>query len=238
MKKEYGKEVLLENLPDFIEGKLDDTDLKEAIHFEISNNSEFKKEYEMFSATIKNFGRYEFTDPPVNYFNNLLPRINGNINVKKEKFGLSKSISLLWKLAIPVAALVLFFFGYKSFFTSNDYIDNIKNDTHTVYQNDYQVSSKPEELTNQEITETGDESDNIYDFENVEKFFSNSSVKKQYTNKNSNETGDILNDLSGNIPDDDVFFSNEDESNYEQIFDDMDKDQQNDILNKIKNSKL
>lgn len=238
MKKAYGKEDLLENLPDFIEGKIDDTDLKEAILFEISNNTEFKEEYEMFSATVKNFNKFEFTEPPANYFNNLLPRLNDKINIKKEKFVISKSISMLWKLAIPVAALVLFFFSYKTFFINNEYTNSASNDTHVVFQYDNRVNSQQDALSSQEAIDTEDDSDNIYDFENVENLLGISNVKKQNKehklSSNFNINNVILNDIAESSQEEDSFFLSEDESNYEQIYDNMDKDQKNDILNKIK----
>ena len=238
MKKAFEKEELLENLPDFIEGKIDDTDLKEAIFFEISNNNEFKEEYEKFSATIKNFSKFEFTKPPTNYFNNLLPRLNDKINVKKEKFVFSKSISMLWKLAIPIAALVLFFFSYKTFFITNEYTNNAINDTHAVFQSDNRVNSQQDAFASQEAIDTEDDSDNIYDFENVENLFGISTVKKQNKEHNISSNFDInnviLNDITENSQEEDSFFLSEEESNYEQIYDNMDKDQKNDILNKIK----
>lgn len=237
MNREFSKEELLFNLPDFIEGRLDNSEMKEAILYEISNNPGFREEYEMLGGTIRKFRNFELSEPPSNYFNNLLPVINEKIDNRKRKPGFSKSISFLWKIAVPAAAVLLFVFTFRSYFIEKEYTVQIKNDTPLVSQNDFQENQRQNELnTTNGIADTEDESDEIYDYENIMNLFSEPSVTKRNIN---NKSGNAINiDFSDNASDEDFFFSDEEENNYEQIFENMNKDQQIELLNKLKNSKL
>lgn len=240
MNREFSKEELLFNLPDFIEGRLDDSEIKEAILYEIKNNPGFREEYEMLGGTISEFRNFEFSEPPGNYFNNLIPVINEKIELQKKKLSLSKSISFLWKIAVPAAAVLLFVFTFRNYFIEKEYTVQIKNDTLIVSHNDFQVNQKQDELNSDNNTvRTEDEYDEIYDYENIMNLFSESTGSRKKINNKSENSGNVLSlDFSENKTDEDLFFSDEDDSNFEQIFENMNKDQQNELLDKLKKSKL
>ncbi|MBI5402401.1 MAG: hypothetical protein HY959_03290 [Ignavibacteriae bacterium] len=240
MNREFSKEELLFNLPDFIVGRLIDSEIKEAILNEIENNSGFRQEYEMLGSTIREFRNLEFSEPPANYFNNLMPVINEKIDSKTEKLSLSKSISFLWKIAVPAAAVLLFVFTFRSYFIEKEYTVQIKSDTPLVSQNDFHVNQRQNESnTNSSIPEAEDESDEIYDYENILSLFSESTATKKSINNKSENSGIVMNiDFTDNTADEDFFFSDDDETNFEVIFENMNKDQQNELLDKLKKSKL
>jgi hypothetical protein len=238
MSNKFNKEVLLENLPDFIEGKIEDGILKEAINKEISANQEFKDEYDSLAETIGHIKNYMLSEPPVNYFNNLLPELNKRIYRDDRRFNFSKSISLLWKIAIPAAAIFLFFFSYRSFINQNELTVSDKKDTQTSVLKETGKNQKTEELSEVNNSEDADdESDNIYDYENIMEFFGEVTNNRKNTNPPVKTVSNVQIDLSENSTDEDIFFSN-DEDNFEQIFENMNTDEQKEVLNKIKNSKL
>jgi len=238
MSNKFNKEELLENLPDFIEGKIEDGILKEAIIQEISENQKFKEEYDSLAEAIGHVKNYKLSEPPVNYFNNLLPDLNKRIYKDEKKFSFSRSISLLWKIAIPAAAIFLFFFSYRSLINQNELTVNDKKDTQTIALKESGQIQKTENLSetnNSELAE--DESDNIYDYENIMEFFGEVANNRKITNSPVKTGRNVQIELSENSNDEDIFFSN-DEENYEQIFESMNKEEQKEVLNKIKNSKL
>lgn len=240
MNREYSKEELLFSLPDFIEDRLDDSEIKDAILYEIANNPGFREEYKMLAGTIHGFSNYEFSEPPANYFNNLVPVINEKIDSKTEKLSLSKSISFLWKIAVPAAAVLLFVFTFRSYFIEKEYTVQVKNDTPLVSQNDFQENQRQNESnTVSSIQETEDESDEIYDYENILSLFSESTGTKKSIKSKSENSGIVMNiDFPDNVTDEDLFFSDDEETNFELIFENMNKDQQNELLDKLKKSKL
>jgi hypothetical protein len=242
----YTKEELLENLPDYVNNQIDDSKLKEAIKFEISNNPDFKMEFELASSTLNSFNNIEFSEPPVNYFDTLLPKINERIYNKSDKFNFIKRFSTLWKYAIPVAAIIIFFIGYKTIFRNNDYISNLNNDAHIVLKDfnhsderksDSSVKSE-EKTTIDNSANVEDNNEAIGDIKKVRNYKRTKSEKINYTKKE--ELINSFLDISENSPDEEVFFSNDDDenANIEQDFDKMNKEEQNNLVSKIKNSNL
>jgi len=239
MNREYTREDLLLSLPDFIEGKLDDSNLIELIQNEIDVNPEFRNEYELMQMTIGSFRKFEIQEPPANYFSNLLPAINEKIYAKENKSKFADYIRLFLKIALPAAAVLLIYLGYNSFFKDRDGTYISKTDTPNVYKNDFSANQKSEEFNGQKFTDnTEEELDDIYDYENLLSFFYDQEISRQTTKLNSKSPDKIQIDLSDNVPDEIIFFSDDDDNSFEQIFENLDKKEQNDLLEKIKTSKL
>jgi len=242
--KKFKIEELLENIPDYINGKIKDEELKNAINSEIITNPEFKNEFDSLNSTLKSINNFTFIEPPDYYFNNLLPQINEKINAESKLFNFKKNFSAIWKIALPVTAVLLIFIVYKTYFKNNEYVKNTNNDSQIVLNNDFQekirnkdsISKNEENISSIESEET-DENNNI--ITNVTKSYYS---KQEYTEKNKiiniEENNNVAIDISENTPDDDVFFSNEEEPNIEQEFDKLNSEEQNKILSEIKNSKL
>jgi hypothetical protein len=247
MKKEYKKEELLENLPDYINNGIDDAELKEAIRIEIETNPDFKKEYDLFNSTLKTVNNFSFSEPPDNYFNSLLPRINEKIYKNSETFSFLKNLSILWKFAIPVVTILSFFISYKTFFNSNEYANklNDNNDNNISLYTDTQknIKTNDTELTNKEEL-TSEELENFLESEEISSDNIRSYYSKHYVSDNksnlmkNDENMDVSINFSDNIPDEEVFYSTEDEENVEQEFDRLNTEEQNNIISKIKNGNL
>lgn len=237
----YTKEELKENLPDYINKKIEDTKLIEAIEYEISNNQDFKKEYDLISSVLSNFSNIEFSEPPENYFNNLLPRIKERITKRHVKFNLIRSLSNLWKFAVPVAAIILFFIGYKTIFKNSDYIDQLNKDTHVVFKelnhsdekSDTSLNGDENSITEKSIyTDAGKETSSDKIKADIKK--RHESVRHNTLNTEDN----AIEDLGFSELDKEEIFFSEDDINYEQEFEKLSKEEQNEIILKIKNSNL
>lgn len=241
----YTKEELLENLPDYVNNKIDDGKLSEAIEYEILSNTDFKKEYDSVSSTLNSFNKIEFSEPPDNYFNTLLPKINERIYDKRGKFIIIKKFSTLWKYAIPVAAIILFFIGYKTIFRNNDYINNLNNDSHIVL-NDFNYSNEKrndssvnsEEKATMENTVIIEENSEVTNEIKKSGNYQKTGLEKINSSKIEENINAFL-DLTENSTDEEVFFTNDDDdANIEQDFEKMNKEEQNELISKIKNSNL
>lgn len=240
----YPIEELLENLPDYINNKIEDNKLKDAISAEISVNPDFRKEYDLISITLRSVNSIEFTEPPANYFNSLLPRINERMTSKSGKFKFTKSFSTLWKYAVPIAAIIIFFIGYKTIFRNNDYINDLVRDSQIVLTEfNYSDEKKVESLVNPEENKTDLNVENKTE-ENTDVTYESKktvNTKIQVSEKDLSKKEEIINaflELSDNSPEEDVFFSNDDDMNIEQDFEKMNKEEQNNLISKIKNSNL
>jgi len=241
MEKKFIKEEFLENLPDYINHSIDDDILRKEIQTEIETNPDFKKEFELLKSTLNTINNFELSKPPENYFNSLLPRINEKIYNKPERFGFLKNLSVLWKLAVPVVTIIVFFISYKTFFENNEYTNRL-NKNSIVLNNDTQISNK----SNDTVFGNPEEKKSLLS-ENFESEYAinpdktigtNTTENKSnsYNKKNSNSTN--ITNISENIPDEELFYSTDDDDAYEQDFDKLSSEEQNNIISKIKNSNL
>lgn len=243
MGKEFKTEELLENLPDYINGKIEDGELKNAISRELSDNPDFKNEFDSLNSAFKNISSFTFAEPPENYFNNLLPRINEKIHAESKIFNFKKSFSAIWKFALPVTAVILMFIGYKTFFNNNEYINNIaKNDSQVVLNNNTgKIENNDNNYKDNDAygnVEPVESEDNNYTTNNSKSTFTRQTETERNNINNSEENNNIAIDLTENTSDDDVFFSNDDEPNIEQEFEKLNTEEQNKLLTEIKNSKF
>ncbi len=105
-------EELLFNLPDYVAGKITDENLLLRIQSELNSNPEFKAEYDLLSETYSAVKDMKFSEPPVHYFTNLVPKINEKINKQKESKGIAGffRLSNLVKYALPAVSVVLLIF--------------------------------------------------------------------------------------------------------------------------------
>ncbi|MFA5404589.1 MAG: hypothetical protein WC358_06615 [Ignavibacteria bacterium] len=243
MKKDYKTEELLENLPDYINNNIENNKLKEAIEKEILINPEFNKEFELIRVTLKSINRLEFSSPPDNYFNSLLPRVNERIYENSENLNILKRFASYWKYAIPIVTIILFFIGYKVIFKNNDYINRINNDSEFVLKeynySDYiytDTSINFKEKTATEYSENKDSNlDNTYD---LKKTYNNKKepVKSRITN--NEELINAFLDLSDNFAEEEIFFPDDDDMYYEQDLENFSNEEQNSLISTIKNSNL
>lgn len=111
---------LLKYLPDYIEGNIEDSDLKEKINSELYKNIYFRQEYEFLLQTLNLMKDSRYLEPPSGYFNSLLPKIVKKLNSEKE-YRHKKYFFLSYrylKYLLPVIPVILIFLIYRNFFTN------------------------------------------------------------------------------------------------------------------------
>lgn len=112
MKKKINLEDIKLLIPDFITGSLSEEESK-TVKNAINNSDELRELY----VNIKN--AFAFTDsvkivePSPQYWNNLLPKIHQRIEEREQQSLAKNPISYVWKILVPVAAVLLIFIIYK-----------------------------------------------------------------------------------------------------------------------------
>ncbi len=110
-------EYLMHNLPDYINGNLQDDGMRKEITELINNDPDFRTEYEDMKSSFTFLKDTSFSEPPGFYFNNLLPNINNRIDALEAKPSgvFSGWLSNALKFVIPALILVLGYFLYTQF---------------------------------------------------------------------------------------------------------------------------
>lgn len=107
-KNKYSFEDLKFSLPDYINNRIEDKELKEALDKELLTNFDLQNELEEIQNTLNFLGAAEFSNPGENYFNNLSVKINEKIDITLNKESWWEKLSLAWKILIPaVPAAIL-----------------------------------------------------------------------------------------------------------------------------------
>ncbi len=112
MNKKLNIEEIKELLPDYITGSLS---WEEAalVQDTIKTNTEIAELYADMKGALEFVGSVKFEEPVPQYWNNLLPRIHERIEAKEDKKLFKNPIPLLWKILVPVAAIILIAIIYK-----------------------------------------------------------------------------------------------------------------------------
>lgn len=110
--KNLNKEKLLFDLPDFIEGKIDEENKLAQINFLINSDNEFRAEYEDLKNAITFTRNTEYSEPHDFYFNTLLTNIRDRIEQEKSVkqtsiFEIFKPSFLKFALPLLIAAIIL-----------------------------------------------------------------------------------------------------------------------------------
>jgi hypothetical protein len=241
-------EELRRSLPDYIQDKINDVNEIESIEKEIKINPDFKKEYEDMKDSIYFLKLAKFQEPPDNYFNTILPRlndkINGRITSKQNIFSFLKLKRYYWNYLVPVIPILFIFLIYSVYFNNHSDSDNsiyISNDSKTDFKNKDSVLNKVEtedylKTQSTEVEDTVNETKSASDVNNAK-------LNNYSYNDNRIDNADNI-DNNDNIDAEtmettEVFSKEEDDiSNLQSQFNQLDDDTQNDILDNLKNEKL
>ena len=112
MNNKLNREDIELMIPDFITGSLNESEMK-IVEEALGKSAELTEFYNEMKGVLEIAGGVKFEDPSQAYFNNLLPRIHEKIEARNSKKTLWDSISIVWKIAVPVAAVLLIFFVYQ-----------------------------------------------------------------------------------------------------------------------------
>lgn len=113
----FNKEDLLLELPDFIEGKINDNEKISAINSLINSDSDFRSEFEELSETIAFSRNTQYSQPYDFYFNTMLTNIREKIEIETDVSKLSffeKFRPAFLRFVLPVFILGLILTGIYS----------------------------------------------------------------------------------------------------------------------------
>lgn len=218
-------EELLYSLPDYINGQLKDHKLIVKIENEIANNPDFEIEYENLKNTFSFLEKTNFEEPSEAYFNNLLPNINAKLDEKKQKksFNILDYLAPSLKYVLPVICVMFVVYIY----TKNSSIEQVAtiDQPETTIVNE--TTSDNPNITNNDVNSTGvNENGSIGQIENENTVVMTETI-----------TDENLNQIESEFITADNPFST-DENIYEIQYDGLSSEDEDEILNNLKNSDL
>jgi hypothetical protein len=93
-------------VPDYITGQISDSD-KAAVEEALKSSAELREFHSELKSTFEFVGAVKFEEPSPQYFNNLLPRIHQRVEEQESKKFSWDKIASLWKVLVPVAAIIV-----------------------------------------------------------------------------------------------------------------------------------
>lgn len=122
-------------IPDYITGSLSEHD-KQLVESTLNESAELKAFYSDMKGALDFVSTVKYEEPSPQYWNNLLPRIHEKIDARASRGFSWEKIAALWKVAIPVAAVVLIAVVYllvknpsEQQFSDKNVITNSQNNT-------------------------------------------------------------------------------------------------------------
>ncbi len=139
-------------IPDYISGMLNDTD-KVQVDEAIKESAEVREFYNEMKGTFDFVSTVKFEEPAPVYWNSLLPRIHDKIDSRESKGFSWDKIASMWKVLVPIAAIILIALVYYMVKPSNTQlteekkIEQIKKDTSKDDNNINKENVKREKVT-------------------------------------------------------------------------------------------
>ncbi len=192
-------------IPDYISGLLNETD-KALVDESLKNSSELREFYNEMKGTFELVSSVKYTEPAPQYWNSLLPRIHDRIESREAKGFSWDKISALWKVLVPIAAVILIAVIYYIAKPSNTQLteekkteqikknDQIKNDTS-------KDNGDKEKIEQNKVTEEK-KNDNIVKEQNLQNNKSNVIKKNNIKPDNATAKNEVNDDqkLNKEIP--------------------------------------
>ena len=145
-------------LPDYISGQLNDTD-KALVDEAIKESAEVRGFYNEMKGTFEFVSTVKFEEPAPVYWNSLLLRIHDKIESREQKGFSWDKIASMWKVLVPIAAIILIALVYYMVKPSNTQlteekkIEQIKKDTSKDDNNINKENVKQEKVTEDKKTD-------------------------------------------------------------------------------------
>ncbi len=145
-------------IPDYISGMLNNTE-KAKVEEAIRDSKEVKEFYNEMKGTFDFVSTVKFEEPASQYWNSLLPRIHDKIDSCEQKGFSWDKIASMWKVLVPIAAIILIALVYYMVKPSNTQlteekkIEQIKKDTSKDENNGNKENIKQEKVTEDKKTD-------------------------------------------------------------------------------------
>jgi len=122
-------------IPDYITGSLSEHD-KQLVENALNESAELKAFYSDMKGALEFVDTVKYEEPSPQYWSNLLPRIHEKIDARANRGFSWEKVAALWKVAVPVAAVVLIAVVYllvknpsEQQFSDKNVITNSENNT-------------------------------------------------------------------------------------------------------------
>lgn len=252
------REELLHCLPDYINGKIEDSELLAQIKNELQNSTQFKNEYESLRITMGFLDKSELESPGDLYFTNLSVVINDRLKTKT--FALNRrQPQVIWKFLLPVISIIIialmayYYFEYEK---EEVQVASVQDKNHPEAERNSGIQDNVGNEQQQSVHENNTAREKDLNGTTANSKTSKVSSKKNKTlkeHKNSAEPVIEKPEAENNLVADnielsseeteeqsqDVFMTNEDEEEIlEDEFFELSPDQQNEILESLKQSQI
>lgn len=180
-------------IPDYISGELSDAE-RALVERAMDESAELRQFYSEMKETFDFVSSVKFTEPAPQYWNSLLPKIHEKIELRAEKGFSWDKVSAIWKVLVPIAAVILIALVYyivkpsNTQLTEEKKIENIKKDSSK--DND---SSPKEEKQVEKKNE-----DNLTDEQDKSTEKQNIIIKSDNVKRNDNIVKDEENSVNNN----------------------------------------
>lgn len=249
--KNNNRENLLHDLPDYISGELSDNKVITEIDELINNDPSFKSEFESMKSALSFVSTAELSSPDEVYFANLQSRVLSKTSAKESVPFYSKLISY-WKYLVPAVTVCIVILVYSSSMNNNTVVVPVKdNVSKTETKNNISQTESPKNET-ASVTGNNEELEDLYYSTDEETSYENSEdssndlsnflppVLKHKIIYRSQPSENSQNALLEDVTQQQInLFNNEtDDGSYEDDFRSLNPDEQKQILEELKKSKL
>lgn len=106
MNTKYNTEEIMMLIPDYITGELSSTE-KALVEKALNESPELKELYNDMKSSMGFINSVKQEEPAEQYWNSLLPRIHDKIDARQNEGFSWEKLSVIWKVLVPVAAVIL-----------------------------------------------------------------------------------------------------------------------------------
>lgn len=144
-------------LPDYVMDKLNQEE-KKIVDSALQSSPELRKLFEDLSDTFSFVGSVKLEEPPAQYWSTLLPRIHERIE-SKQRSGYFEKLIGYWKIAVPIAAVILIALVY--YLVINKQTETTITKKDEVIQNDTLAPKTKDDNIKKEIVKKNDEKETV-----------------------------------------------------------------------------
>jgi hypothetical protein len=180
-------------IPDYISGELSDRE-KALVESAMKESAELRQFYSEMKETFNFVGSVKFTEPAPQYWNSLLPRIHEKIESREAKGFSWDKVSAIWKVLVPIAAVILIALVYyivkpsNTQLTEEKKIENIKKDSSKDNDSSPKEEKQVEKKNDNNLTDEQDKSTEKHNVimkrDNVKKYDSIAKDEEKSANNN------------------------------------------------------
>jgi hypothetical protein len=227
MKTNYiSDDELIYSLPDYVSGEELETNVRERIEKRLKTDKTFYTEYMKIKETYEYMKNVETDAAPENYFNSFLPRIHERIESQDARKSFIRYLFGSWKIAVPALTVILLIM----IFNKSDKIEHIN----VVPEFKQQTLTLPADSNKKESNEV------INNIENKVSENTESKNRETVTTPVKQKNVKVSNEENTAVLNESLFeeTEEEDEFYYEDEFHNLNENEQNELINNLKNTKF